>query len=158
MYIGWTEERKLEVEERDYIYLIPETIQEPDRVHLQDRVDRTRACVQVPVDVLGEERDDVHQRVRARHTLARRRTARRHRRHQVNSRVLVAPGVALRGIGTRCLVRGEALGNPGGDDLGGLCLKPAGDECTEDVGSSLAARRAFCGEPTRADGCRGGGE
>ncbi len=86
------------------IYLIPETIQETNRVHLQDRMDLPCTGVQIRINMLRKEGYDVYQRVRARHALARRRAPRRNCSHQVHRGVLVAPCVALLGAGSGGLV------------------------------------------------------
>ena len=138
-------------------HLVPERVQEPDRVDLQDRMHRARLRLQVLEDMVREELDDIHERVRRRDsmlrqpriisfphhiptrpresTYLRRAPPRRHRRHDIDRRVLRAP--ILRRVRSVVL---QALPDPRPRDLRRLALVPGRDQRAQHLRRGLPPR------------------
>lgn len=147
--------------------LVPERVQKPDCVDLEDGVYSAGVGLKVLEDVLREEIDDVDERVRRRdaclcgmkdeslHPLReesperavahlRCAAASRYRRHEVYCAILCAPTFARGGRIRRVL--SETGGDPFADERRGIILKPSSDKRLHDVGCGLASRGRFNGE------------
>ena len=118
-------------------------MQEPNRVHLEDRVYAPFLRLQVLEDVVREELHDVDERVRRCDPVLRRAPPRRDRDEQVDRRVLCPPILRLVRV-----VLVQTLPDPRARNLRGLRLVPRRDKGAQDVRGGLSAGRTVVRDPS----------